>query len=105
MALGRVRRYGTRRWRNRMTAKRIIVLCAALVVFCFGLGLLPDDVYAQGDSASSTSNDSGLPTVQGLARRNLNEDEDEDKGAPPTKVQMALGVGSFIIMIIVVKWL
>lgn len=86
-----------------MTAKRIIVLCAALVVFCFGLGSLPDDVYAQGDSASSTSNDDGLPTVQGLARRNLNEEE--DKGTPPTKVQMALGIGSFIIMIIVVKWL
>ena len=76
-----------------MTAKRMIVLCAAVLVFCFVLGLLSDDAYAQGD-----------PTKRGtdsLASGNPNE----GKGTPPTKVQMALGVGSFIVMIIVVKWL
>ncbi len=84
MALGRVRRCGTRRWRNRMTAKIIMVLCAALLVFCIALGALPDEVYAQGASG---------------------DQDDEAKGVPPTKTQMAIGIGSFIIMIIVVKWL
>ncbi len=100
MALGRVRRYGTRLWRNRMTAKRIIVLCAALVVVCIGLGSLPDDVYAQRDSAYAEDG-GGLTQRKGLATGNPNE----GKGVPPTKVQMGLGIGSVIIMIIVVKWL
>ena len=31
--------------------------------------------------------------------------KDATKGDGPTKLQMGLGVGSFIVMIIVVKWL
>ena len=94
MALGQVRRYGRRRWRNRMTAKRMIILCAAVVVICLGVGLLPDDAYAQGSASRRGVSDS-------LAGGNPNE----GKGTPPTKTQIALGVGSFIVMIIVVKWL
>ncbi len=76
-----------------MTAKRIIVLCAALVLLCFALGSQSDDVYAQGAK--------GLVTQKGLASGNPNE----GKGVPPTKTQMALGFGSVVVMIIVVKWL
>lgn len=101
MALGRVRRCGTRLWRNRMTAKRIIVLCAAIVVLCIALGSLSDDVYAQRDSAFAEGGGKDLIQRTGLATGNPNE----GKGVPPTKVQMAIGVGSFIIMIIVLKWL
>lgn len=76
-----------------MTVKRIVVLCAALAALCFALGSLPDDVHAAG-----TGED--LVTRRGLATGNPNE----GKGTPPTKTQMAIGFGSFVVMIIVVKW-
>ncbi len=84
-----------------MTAKRIVVLGAALVVLCFALALLPDDVYAQRPSMSDGDDGGGLITQRGLATGKLNE----GKGVPPTPVQMGLGIGSVVVMIIVVKWL
>lgn len=93
MALGRVRRCGTRRWRDWMIARRILILCAVLVVLCFALGSLCDDVYAERDRS--------LLTQKGLSRGKLNE----GKGVPPTTTQKAIGIGAVVVMIVVVKWL
>lgn len=86
-----------RPWRDWMTARRTIMLCAALLVLCLALGSLPDAAYA----ASGGGTGEGLTARKGLATGNPNE----GKGTPPTRTQMAIGFGSFIVMIIVVKWL
>ncbi len=68
-----------------MTVKRMLALCAVVVVLCLTLGMMPNTVYAQGDSDASKG--------------------DDDDDLKPSKAQMALGIGSFVVMIIVVKWL
>lgn len=72
-----------------MTVKRMLALCAALVILCLTIGMMPDEVYAQNNSGAAAS-------------RNKGDDEDN---LNPSKAQMAVGIGSFIVMIIVVKWL
>ena len=70
-----------------MTVKRMLALCAVLVVLCLTIGMMPDEVYAQSDSNAAKA------------------DDDNKDSLTPSKAQMAVGVGSFIVMIIVVKWL
>ena len=90
-----------------MTVKRMLALCAVLVILCLTIGMMPDGVYAQTDSDAAKAIDKDRATKKGV-RNSLasgkKRDEDEDS-LNPSKAQMAIGVGSFIVMIIVVKWL
>ena len=89
-----------------MTVKRMLALCAALVILCLTIGMMPDEVYAQNDSDSAKAIDKDRATKKGvrnsLASGKKGDDEDN---LNPSKAQMAVGIGSFIVMIIVVKWL
>ncbi len=89
-----------------MTAKRMLGLCAALVVLCLAIGMMPDEVYAQNDSAAANAVDKDRATKKGV-RDSLADGrkKSDDEPGPPNKAQMAVGIGSFIVMIIVVKWL
>ena len=69
-----------------MAAKRILVLCAAVVVCCFTIGMLADEAHAQSDSDSAKA-------------------IDKDAGPGPTKLQMAVGIGSCVVAFVVMKWL
>ena len=89
-----------------MTAKRMLALCAALVVLCLAMGMMPEEAYAQGDSDSAKAIDKDRASKKGV-RYSLasGKDDEDDDGLAPSKAQMAVGLGSFIVMIIVVKWL
>ncbi len=84
----------------------MLALCATLVVLCLTMGMMPEMVYAQGDSDATKAIDRDSATKKGV-RNSLasGKKDDDDDGLNPTKAQMALGIGSFIVMIIVVKWL
>lgn len=88
-----------------MTLKRTLALCAALVVLCLTLGMLPDEAYAQSDSGSAQAIDRDLVTKQSVRDSMAGIEKEEDDDGGPSRTQMALGVGSVIVMIIVVKWL
>lgn len=87
-----------------MTAKRMLALCAAIVVLCLAMGMMPEEAYAQGDSDSAKAIDKDRASKKGV-RNSLASGKDDDDSLNPSKAQMAVGVGSFIVMIIVVKWL
>lgn len=77
-----------------MTLKRMLALCGVLVILSLAMGMMPAEVSAQA------------PTNQSVRDSMAGVEKDEDKGAGgPSKPQMALGIGSFIVMVIVVKWL
>lgn len=90
-----------------MSARKLLALCALCVLFCFSFGLVSDVAFAQNDSKSTKNIDKDLATKKGVANSlasGKKKEEGEDD-LNPNKAQMALGVGSFIVMIIVVKWL
>ena len=90
-----------------MTVKRMLALCAVLVVLCLTIGMMPDEVYAQTDSDSAKAIDKSSASKKGVRNAlagGKKEDDDKDN-LSPSKAQMAVGIGSFIVMIIVVKWL
>ena len=74
---------------------------------CLTLGMVPGTVHAQTDTDASKAIDKDLATKKGV-RNSLaggKKDDDEEDERKPSKAQMALGLGSFVVMIIVVKWL
>ncbi len=89
-----------------MTVKRMLALCAVVVVLCLTLGMMPDTVHAQTDTDASKAIDKDLATKKGV-RNSLagGKKDDDDDDLKPSKAQMVLGIGSFVVMIIVVKWL
>jgi len=84
----------------------MVALCAVVVVLCLTLGMMPDTVYAQFDSDAAKAIDKDRATKKGV-RNSLasGKEGDDDDDLKPSKAQMALGIGSFVVMIIVVKWL
>ena len=89
-----------------MTVKRMFALLAVLVVLCLTIGMMPDEVYAQNNAGPADSLERDLVTKQSVRDTMAGvKKKEEDAGLGPSKAQMALGVGSFIVMIIVVKWL
>lgn len=89
-----------------MSTRKLLALCALCVLFCFAFGLVSDVAFAQKDSDSAKAIDKDRATKKGVANSLASgnkDDEEEDLG--PTKGQMFLGAGSFVVMIIVVKWL
>ena len=90
-----------------MTAKKkILILCAAVVVCCFAIGMLPDEAHAQSDSDSAKAIDKDRATKKGVRNSLANgKKDDEDAGPGPTKLQMGVGLGSCAVAFIVWKWL
>ena len=91
-----------------MTKKKLLALCTLCALLCFAFGVLSGTVFAQGDSDSAKAIDKDRATKKGVSNSlasGKKEKEGDDGPSPPTKPQMALGAGSFIVMIIVVKWL
>ena len=88
-----------------MTVKRVLAVCAVCAILCMTLGIFSQVADAQ-DSSAAKSVDRDLAMRRGVSGSLASGDkQDEDKGKGPTKPQMAVGIGSFIVMIIVVKWL
>lgn len=82
-----------------MTVTKLIVLGALCLVLCLAVGLIASPVHAQ-DGDQNLAKRQGL---KGALQTNAKKDEDGKDG--PTKLQMAVGVGSIFVMIAVVKWL
>lgn len=78
-----------------MFGPRIILLCALAVALCLGMLLFTGDAHAQ------TSADKDLASRDGTQLGTKEFDQDK----LPGKLEMGLAVGSFFVMIAVVKWL
>lgn len=87
-----------------MNPKKLLALAAlcALVVL-FG-GLMSEPVYAQGDSGAARKVDKEVAQRRGVSG-SLAKGKIAEEGSGPNKTQMAVGIGSCVVMIIVVKWL
>lgn len=90
-----------------MTAKTMLVLCAAVVVCCFCIGMIGNEAYAQADSSSSKAIDKDLATKKGVSNSLASgkKDKDKDGAAGPSKVQMGVGIGSCVVAFVVMKYL
>jgi hypothetical protein len=78
-----------------------IALCA--IVALFG-GVLVESAHAQNDSQAAKTVDKDVATRRGV-NDSLAKGKIAEEGAGPNKTQMAIGIGSVVVMIIVVKWL
>lgn len=87
---------------NKKTVGMIVVLT---LVLCLSLGLLASQASAQDSDGAKTS-DKKLATKGDSASDALadGKDDDEDRDGP-TNIQMGLGFGSVIVMIMAVKYL
>lgn len=85
-----------------MTQKRflaLLTLCAVIAVFT---GLTMETAQAQ-DSKATRTVDKNVANRRGVSDSLAKKKEGEGGGA--TKTQMAIGIGSIFVMIIVMKWL
>lgn len=89
-----------------MTTQKLLALCTLCAILCLALGMFAHVAHAQNDSNAAKDFDkvTARKTTVGEA---LSTEEPTKKGdkSGPTPVQMAIGVGSVIVAIIVVKWL
>jgi hypothetical protein len=78
-----------------MDSPRLLICCTLLLVLCcFGLMLFTGDAHAQNA-------DKSLAAKDGMELGTKEFDQDK----LPGKLEMGLAVGSFFVMIAVVKWL
>lgn len=92
-----------------MYLHKILAALALCLIASLAIGVMTPDTHAQlktGDSDASRSVDKDRATKRGVSGA-LADGSEEDlvEGDGPTKLQMALGLGSIPVMIIVVKWL
>lgn len=88
-----------------MQARQFLVLIALAIALSLVLTLaLPDDAHAQAeDGKADKTHDKKQATKKGVSGALADGRDAEGEG--PSKLQMGIGIGSFIVMIIVVKWL
>lgn len=87
-----------------MQARHILVLIALAIALSLVLTLaLPEEAHAQKDGKADKTHDKKQAGKRSVGDSLAEGREAEGEG--PTKLQMGLGIGSFIVMIIVVKWL
>ena len=88
-----------------MTLQRMGALMALLLIAILGVGVFSEMAYAQ-DSTEAKGNDKSTGSKQGF-NESLSSAEDSElaNADGATKTQMAIGAGSFVVMIIVLKWL
>ena len=87
-----------------MTITKLLVIVAVCLVLCLVIGVAVTP--AEAAKPAKKDGDKNLASRQGVGgalQTNATEDEGDSKG--PSKLQMAVGVGSIFVMIAVVKWL
>ncbi len=85
-----------------MTQKRLLALLALCAVVAVFTGLTMETAHAQ-DSKATRTVDKNVANRRGVSDSLAKKKEDDGSGA--TKTQMAIGIGSIFVMIIVMKWL
>lgn len=89
-----------------MHAKRVLALCALVGIFCLATGTFVELVDAQKDTKQVQGLDKGLATKRGISDSLTTKTKsEEEESTHPTRLQMGVGVGSFVVAYIVVKWL
>ncbi len=87
-----------------MNVKKLVAtaaLCALLLLF---IGIAAPAAHAQNDSDAAKTVDKQIAQRKGVSG-SLASGKIAEEGSGPTKSQMAIGIGSCVVMIIVVKWL
>ena len=87
-----------------MNPKRLLALFALCALVVLLGGLTSEPAYAQGDSKAARNIDKEVAQRRGVSG-SLAKGKIAEEGAGPNKTQMAVGIGSCVVMIIVVKWL
>lgn len=85
-----------------MTRKKLLAVLTLCAMMLLMVGLTSEAAYAQ-DSAATKSVDKNVANRRGVSDSLAKKKEDDGKG--PNKTQMAVGIGSIFVMIIVMKWL
>ena len=85
------------------TRKHLIAGLVVAVLAAAMLAVVLEEAHAAGGGTSNL--DKGMAEKRGIAGSLASGSKDEDEETGPTKLQMALGVGSIFVMIAVVKWL
>lgn len=89
-----------------MHAKRVLALCALVGIFGLATGTFVELVDAQKDTKQVQGLDKGLATKKGISDSLTTKTKsEEEESTRPTRLQMGVGVGSFVVAYIVVKWL
>ena len=88
-----------------MTAKKILILCAAVAVCFLVIGMIGNEAYAQAKPGGNTSVDRDIQSRRGVRESLTTSKDKEDDGKGPTKVQMGVGIGSCVVAFIVMKYL
>ena len=88
-----------------MTIRKVFAVLGILAVLCLSIGIFVDGAQAQGDSKDTKRVDKGIANKKGVADslKTVKKGDEVPKRATPT--QMAIGIGSCVVAIIVVKWL
>lgn len=82
-----------------MTVAKVLAIAALCLVICLIMGVAVTPAAAQGDG------DKNLAQRKGVAGSLQTSAKPEGDKKGPSKLQMAVGVGSIFVMIAVVKWL
>lgn len=88
-----------------MTRKKLLAAVALCALLCLCVGLVNGSVYAQADNDAAKRVDKDIANKRGVAESLAPVKKKGDGEGGTTKTQMAIGFGSIIVMIIVVKWL
>lgn len=86
-----------------MTAKTMLVLCAAVVFCCISIGMMANEAYAQGGSSKSI--DKELSQRRGVSGSLASGKKDKGDSRNPTPLQMGVGIGSCVVAFVVLKYL
>ncbi len=87
-----------------MNAQKLLALGALCAILCLAVGLIAQPAHAQ-DSDAAKSFDKDTANKRGVSESLADGPASEDVVEGPTTLQMAIGIGSVVVMIIVVKWL
>lgn len=89
-----------------MSFKKVLAICALIGILCLATGTFVDLAHAQKDSKKVQGLDKGLATKKGISDSlSTKKGEEEEEGGGTTRLQMGVGIGSFAVAYIVVKWL
>lgn len=83
-----------------MSATKVLLAVALVLVLCLCLGWIVQPAFAQDDLR--TGADKKIGTKQGMEVLKNAGGGEKPKAS---KVQMAVGVGSIVVMIAILKWL
>jgi hypothetical protein len=88
-----------------MKNKQLVATLALCLIACLSIMVFADLAHAQGGEKAAKSSDKKTATRTGVSGSLADGPKKDGEMEGPTKTQMAIGVGSFFVMIAVVKWL